>query len=204
MKNGQILQDIKILNSSATSSEWITKADYLRPENILIFENKLTEKTYTPNTMNANKQDDNLLNMKNFNSKLPLNSTIIGNTMSNSQNLSTSGDEQKMRNIFDIPGGSVAAGNPKNDDQLVKNLLITKNIFNNAIDSVYLTNNDKCGFFNVGGGSASGDVNNVLPIFGMYCVKWKRSNANNENESKFIINGIGKINFQISSHEYIV
>lgn len=71
-----------------------------------------------------------------------------------------------------------------------KNILLSKTVYNNALDSLYQTQNGRNGFINQGKG-LMGNVKNKT-IFGVYCVKWRRANSQKINESKFMINGVGK------------
>lgn len=71
-----------------------------------------------------------------------------------------------------------------------KNILVTKTIYNNASDSLYKTQNNRNGFINHDKGMLLMNKNRTL--FGVYCVIWRRADSHRINESKFIINGVGK------------
>lgn len=71
-----------------------------------------------------------------------------------------------------------------------KNILLSKTVYNNALDSLYQTQNGRNGFINQGKGLMGGTKNKLL--FGVYCVRWRRASSGKINESKFMINGVGK------------
>lgn len=111
--------------------------------------------------------------------------------------------------------GSGPGGDQLQKDDLTKNLAQVKNIYNHTIDCVQLTNNERNGFINAAlctqsatppvtapakarsvepsGGEAAVGVKEKVLIFGVYCIRWCRSSTPSLiNESKFVINGIGK------------
>lgn len=79
--------------------------------------------------------------------------------------------------------------NAKDDARMA---LISKTVYNKAIDSFQLT--DHCrGFLRDGSLSEN---NHLVPVFGVYCVRWRRSGCTEENESKLIVHGIGTVDMQ--------
>ncbi len=69
-------------------------------------------------------------------------------------------------------------------------MMISKTIYNKGIDSFQLT--DYCrGFLRDGSYSEADSM--VVPVFGVYCVRWRRSGSTDENETKLIVRGIGKL-----------
>ena len=90
-------------------------------------------------------------------------------------------DDLKIKSFVDLKSadeGAVPTNGP-----------ICRNIYNCAIDGVKLTNNERNGFVTAGI-CAEKDVSGR--IFGVYCVKWRRSGSSSVYESKFVINGIGE------------
>lgn len=159
----------------------------------------------------ADKYKSNLL------AKIPANSTIIGSTGAMSSNLMnrslTSGStvelagtpdakqhrlpgaiESPLATVADSASASIAASTRP----------AVKHVFNRAIDSFVLT--DHCrGFLrdkalsDVPAGDGAVATTPAWPIWGVYCVRWRRSGDPNapENESKFVVHGIGKGYFGI-------
>lgn len=125
-------------------------------------------------------------------SKIPINSTIIGSTTPMSTSLMN-------RSLTD------AAKPPKVDGQLlfpesnsVNDLAgvvaptsaraLVKTVYNRAIDSFVLSDHCK-GFLRE---KAIAETSGMSwPVFGVYCIRWRRSGSSAENESKFVIQGIG-------------
>ncbi len=73
---------------------------------------------------------------------------------------------------------------------------LVKNIYHEALGAVSLINEDgmqaKSGFFNCGFNAVNKQPSNAA-IFGVYCVKWRKSGSEAVCESKFIINGLGNV-----------
>lgn len=66
-----------------------------------------------------------------------------------------------------------------------------KLFYNKTMDAVHVSDKGR-GFFKRPP-TKVGDTNpGVFPLFGVYCVRWRRPGATEENESKFMINGIGE------------
>lgn len=108
-------------------------------------------------------------------------------------------------------GGTTTAEQQKDDFSKALQMQV-KNVYNRAIDCVQLTNNERNGFVNAtvssnggsgngsrgrsvepGGGGSEVAAGERTVVFGVYCVRWCRSSTPTIiNESKFVINGIGK------------
>lgn len=73
----------------------------------------------------------------------------------------------------------------------VKIALVSKTIYHKAIDSFQLTDYYR-GFLKDGSYS---DAVNSVPVFGVYCVRWRRTGCAEENETKVIVHGVGKFAF---------
>ena len=100
--------------------------------------------------------------------------------------------------------------NVNSDDKLQKinynNTLNTvKNIYNNALDAVDLVDENsvgKSGFFNCNFNILN-KPENASNVFGVYCLKWKKTGSTVENESKFAISGIEVVNPPINIYSYV-
>lgn len=71
---------------------------------------------------------------------------------------------------------------------------LVKHVHHKAIDAFVLSDHCK-GFLKE---NAVADGNLTLggwPVFGVYCIRWRRSNCSDENETKFVIQGIGEVFF---------
>lgn len=72
---------------------------------------------------------------------------------------------------------------------------VQRAFYNKTMDSLQVTEKGR-GFFKTVP-TKIGDTNPpMFPLFGVYCVRWRRPGASEENESKFLINGIGRFGFQ--------
>ncbi|XP_053673204.1 trafficking protein particle complex subunit 11 [Anopheles nili] len=111
-------------------------------------------------------------------------------------------------NDASLVASSKAGGPFAGDDQASR--VVTKTIFNCALDCVQLTNGERNGFINAqynrteqADGNTTG-TGQTLPIFGMYCVRWCRSRTPDVvNESKFVINGIEVIDPPLNLYCYL-
>lgn len=174
---------------------------------------QLPQQQFADDTTTADKYKSNLL------SKIPANSTIIGSTGAMSNNLmvrsvtelslQTAATTTPTTTTTDARSsmmGAVAAAlaGPNGGDGPLASAGATshatnpsvRNVFNRALDAFVLT--DHCrGFLRERAlpaectTAASGPV---WPIWGVYCVRWRRSGDPNatENESKFVVQGIGE------------
>lgn len=123
--------------------------------------------------------------------KIPINSTIVPNLKNVNQNpgmLNRSFSDMSKGKGSDLLTSSFNETIGAKDES--KTAMISKTIYNKAIDSFQLT--DYCrGFLKDGSYSKS---NNSGPVFGVYCVRWRRSGCTEENETKLIVHGIGMVN----------
>lgn len=68
---------------------------------------------------------------------------------------------------------------------------VQRSFYNKTIDALQATEIGR-GFFK-STPTKVGDTNPPMyPPFGVYCIRWRRPGATEENESKFLINGIGE------------
>ncbi|KAG4077438.1 hypothetical protein HA402_002865 [Bradysia odoriphaga] len=194
-KTGQTIKDIKILHANKTTAQWVS-ANHLQnadKENLLFQRIRNIDRPAHENATfpahNAEKDDrfkSNLL------SKIPINSTIVPNLMNTSQNRSFA-DMVKGKSS-DLLTSSFNENIAAKDD--AKTALISKTIYNKAIDSFQLT--DYCrGFLRDGSFS---EMNQTLPVFGVYCVRWRRSGCTEENETKLIVQGIEIVESPLNIH----
>lgn len=73
---------------------------------------------------------------------------------------------------------------------------LVKHVHHKAIDAFILSDHCK-GFLKE---NAIADGNSTVgswPVFGVYCIRWRRNNCTDENETKFVIQGIGEFFFQL-------
>lgn len=68
---------------------------------------------------------------------------------------------------------------------------VQKTFYNKTMDALHVS--ERCrGFFKNHPAKIGENSPAVFPLFGVYCVRWRRPGCAEENESKFLINGIGK------------
>jgi trafficking protein particle complex subunit 11 len=201
LKKDTKIEDVLTLNPIVNTLEWITKSSYLKKDNKLIFHRhaQLSEAPAPPSASDSlsrsgslRKSDDQVGFNKNLLSKIPSNATIIGanaNMLTTNSQMSSStsslGEDKSNLNIT----SDTESAKP-NEKDAANFLAITKNVYNKAIDGVHLTIGDSRGFFRACLDEPPHTQH--FPAFGIYCMKWKRSHTNDVNESKFIINGIGR------------
>lgn len=129
-------------------------------------------------------------------SKIPINSTIVGSTttlnsslmnrsMTDSSKAKTEGQLFPESTSFnDLAAAAVASAIAAPSARA-----LAKTVYNRAIDSFVLSDHCK-GFLRESALAETGGMS--WPVFGVYCIRWRRSGSSVENESKFIIQGIGK------------
>ena len=186
-----------MLRTNSSLHNWITLKEFESSKNqpAIKFNNKKIDKSmkYKTDTTSFNTQSgyiippaSNLFN-KNLLSKLPTNATIIGNSGSggvltnpNSSLLNTSittnSSDDEPKNKSDIES---------NDDNN-SSKIIPRLVYHKGIESFHPTGHLR-GFIK---GILLNENPGNLPIFGVYCIKWRRTNSQIENESKFVISGI--------------
>lgn len=68
---------------------------------------------------------------------------------------------------------------------------VHRSFYNKTMDALHVSEKGR-GFFK-STPTKIGDTNPPMhPLFGVYCIRWRRPGATEENESKFLINGIGQ------------
>lgn len=190
-KTGQKVKDIKILHASKSTAQWVGANDLQKADkqNVLMqrirnIDKPANEHASVP-AYNAEKDEKFKSNLL---SKIPINSTIVPNLMNTSQNpgvMNRSFSEMTKGKSSDLLTSSFNETIASKDES--KTALISKTIYNKAIDSFQLT--DYCrGFLKDGSFS---EANNAIPVFGVYCVRWRRSGCTEENETKLVVHGIG-------------
>lgn len=92
-------------------------------------------------------------------------------------------DSISSTNSIASEGGNSAPNDGSNASQ---NKPINKVIFKRAIDALQATGHCR-GFIK---GLPANEANQMPPIFGVYCIKWRRAGQKEEKESKFVISGI--------------
>lgn len=140
----------------------------------------------------AVRKEDNF--KTNLLSKIPINSTIIGSTNAMSTSLMSRSTVDQAKPIVD--GQLFPESNSVNDlaaaaaaSAPTSARALMKTVYNRAIDSFVLSDHCK-GFLKEKAIAESGGMS--WPVFGVYCVRWRRTGSNAENESKFVIQGIGE------------
>ncbi|KAH8240215.1 hypothetical protein KR032_012184 [Drosophila birchii] len=69
-----------------------------------------------------------------------------------------------------------------------ENLKTTRMVYNKALEAVQGTGH--CRGFIKGVYTLEPDRVSAVPIFGVFCIRWRRANGKEENESKFVISGL--------------
>lgn len=196
------------MRAHQTTVDWISSKDLLdEQKNGPFTKAKVSEKSlthdYTLKSVSRKpqyKSPDNLL------SKVPINATVTsggtilksgGSTPSTPLNQSISEDIGQIKSdtieVLSMSSSNLSlskvAGDGANANVLTSSILTTKNIYNNAMDAFHLTDHCK-GFLNKDCISTlMGNAGNNL---GVYCIRWRRSGNTAENETKLLVNGIGK------------
>lgn len=208
---GQNIRDVIILRAQQSTSDWITgkdamenrhKGPFSRVKSVdkADFKAKIVKLPTKP----LYKSPDNLL------SKVPINATVT----SGGQVLKTAGSLTPLNtsfsedsNVFRNDGIEVMtmSSSTLNLSKLVseptpRNILTTKNIYNTALDAFHLTDHCK-GFLNkdsISTLSSSGENN-----LGVYCIRWRRSGTNAENETKLLVNGLEIVDAPLNIYCYL-
>lgn len=186
---GDKLQDVIILRSQRTSAEWITNKDYLEDAHKGLFPKSKADQAIAADIKAKPaaklhqkplyKSPDNLL------AKIPINTSIMNTSFEDDLNQSIDEDVKLM---------TLGINNLNKTSNESRNILATKNIYNSALDGFYLTDHCKgfikkeciSAFINTKG------LNNLMDNhLGIYCLRWRRTNSNAENETKLLVNGLG-------------
>lgn len=199
------------MHAHQASNQWLTKNDFLNAKNLknsgpqFAHRNSITRPTTeSPLLSNsalaaATRKEDKFKN--NLLAKIPINSTIVGSStsiLSSSQMSRSSEQDKKTKFPTDIGLNNSFHESISSNDLMASTIspmqttassvrALVKNVYNKAVDSFTLSDHCK-GFLK---DMAIADSNGGWPVFGVYCVRWRRSCSTEENESKFVIQGIG-------------
>lgn len=150
------------------------------------------------------KAPDNLL------SKVPINATVT----SGGQILKTPGTSTPMNTsindeltvpksegieVMSMSSSTLNLSKMAGGDASARSVLTNKNIYNTALDAFHLTDHCK-GFLNkdcVGTALTSNETN-----LGVYCIRWRRTGTNAENETKLLVNGLEIIDAPLNIYCY--
>lgn len=214
-KSGDQVEEIRLLCPISSSTEWLTKEKFNNSKTTLTFRkhrqnksnhsDKFITPVLTPSGQTDN--DDGQYN-KNLLSKLPTNSTIIGpSSLSNSQMFSLNivapneqgnkPDDLLLSTSNSLTMSTSLTGLNQTIDNKMFNDCNVKSIYHQTTDAVNLIEENR-GFFKKIFPHDSGTV----PIFGVYCIRWRRSGFSEENESKFVISGVEVIEPPINMYCY--
>lgn len=163
------------------SNDWLNKETFLNddPNKSMFTPNKNSSEVSQSNTNTLQNAKESV---ENFSKNLLSTETSTGPTLSTTNKTGkTSTDSLMTKSDENVP----VTGS--------KNILLSKTVYNNALDSLYQTQHGRNGFINQGKGLMGGTKNKLL--FGVYCVRWRRTGSGKVNESKFMINGVGKSQF---------
>lgn len=189
---GEKLQDVIILRSQRTSAEWLTNKDYLEDVHKGLFPRAKVDKAIATDTKTKPatklhqkplyKSPDNLL------AKIPINPSVMNTSFEDDLNQTIDEDAKLM---------ALGNANLNKTSSEGRTVLAAKNIYNSALDGFYLTDHCKgfikkeciSAFINTKG------LNNLMDNhLGIYCIRWRRTNSNAENETKLLVNGLGNCN----------
>lgn len=198
--------DVRLLHAEETTNDWITRADYQqRKLNKNLFGHVKQPSQIIHSTeinaqlVNLNKSgEDNF--RSNLLSKIPINSTIVDTLTSPSaqaMNRSITDDLKISSNLLAISSNDLT-GTQDNQNTMVNDVPMQgpKTIYNNAIDAFTMIDKRK-GFLltnsiNTASNSSKTSSGQNSAIIGIYCVRWRRSGELAENETKLIVNCVGK------------
>ncbi|XP_055625411.1 trafficking protein particle complex subunit 11 isoform X2 [Toxorhynchites rutilus septentrionalis] len=214
LRQSSRFEDLRLLNPTNCTRDWITQGDYLNNDVQLKFNRSRTPDHSASGAATTSRLPPDDQFNRSLLAKLPTNATIIG------MMTSSTGSAEDFK-IKSLP----SSDQPKDD--FSKSLAQVKNIYNQAIDCVQLTNNERNGFINAtistsstngamvtrgrssepgnsGTADTSGDNGDRNLIFGVYCVRWSRSSSPNViNESKFVISGIEVVDPPLNIYCYL-
>lgn len=184
------MKDIKILHANQSTSQWIGANDLQKvdKQNVLLQRIRNIDKPATEHvTLPAYNVEKDEKYKSNLLSKIPINSTIVPNLMNASGVMNRSFSDMSKVKSSDLLTSSFNETIGTKDES--KTAMISRTVYNKAIDSFQLT--DYCrGFLKDGSFSES---NNLVPVFGVYCVRWRRSGCTEENETKLVVHGMGTL-----------
>lgn len=198
------------MHANQTTQEWLTRADYQQRKNQKQIFNHVKQKLNISENVLQQSQpiaskntDENYRN--NLLAKIPINSTIIGSSnlltspINTPMNRSFTDDFKLSQNVVigndtsSIGSGTDCSGSIASIGMAIMTKA-PKTIYNSAIDAFTLFENRR-GFLNtISVNLAISQATAIItqPIVGVYCVRWRRTGETNENETKLIVNCVGK------------
>lgn len=199
---GEKVCDVRLLHAEQTTQDWVSRHDYQQQKTQkktfgLVKQPpklKISEINFHLGSA-AKSGEDNF--RSNLLSKIPINSTIVDSLASPAQAMNRSFNEDFKNTINPL----TASTSDLNSTQDSLNTTISdvpiqgpKTLYNNAIDAFSMVDKRK-GFLltnSINTGNSSTTVSANQPIVGVYCVRWRRSGEVLENETKLVINSVGK------------
>lgn len=177
---GDNIEDIILLRSNVCTPDWVTQNNFEQSrDNLPLFTR--FRKAARRETKSAIKVENSNAVTKNLNTKSSTNAAIFGGNLSSSQ-------ISNMSNSLTSEDGKLLADDVAyKDSNHVDTKAVTKVVYNRAKDALQATGHCR-GF--IKGISLYESASNLVPFFGVYCIKWRRTGYKDENESKFIISGI--------------
>ncbi|XP_014094230.3 trafficking protein particle complex subunit 11 isoform X1 [Bactrocera oleae] len=211
-RNRDKLEDIIVLRTNAASSDWSTAKDFERTKSGDM-PSELFSRSRHARKLSAikNLQRDAVAGVasdivasthmnKHLMSKIPNNMTIINNSAgstnsllaaNNSMTASGSSFDEKFNSIsLEVTDGVDSAATQSASARALN----TRVVFNKAIEAIQVTGHCR-GFFKrivtaEPETQATTTTIQQQPNFGVYCIRWRRSGHKEENESKFLIQGL--------------
>ncbi|XP_064547367.1 trafficking protein particle complex subunit 11 [Drosophila montana] len=199
---GDQLESVIVLRTNATLQDWTTARDLERSKSEESVPNKFVSRQQKPQIATGQVRDApsqapnaalNPYMSKSLLAKIPTTMTIINNSPGMSSALQLSNAGIMTNSIHSDDGklsltGAEDAGTalPVKGQDAPKSMRV---IYNKALEAVQATGH--CRGFIKGVytlDSAAGSA--TTPRFGVFCIRWRRAGAKEENESKFIISGL--------------
>lgn len=197
---GDQLESVIVLRTNATLQDWTTARDLERSKSEESVPNKFVSRQQKPQMATGQVGDApsqapnaalNPYMSKSLLAKIPTTMTIINNSPGSALQLSNAGimsnsihsDDGKL-SLTGAEDASTAL--PAAGQDAPKSMRV---IYNKALEAVQATGH--CRGFIKGVytlDSAAGAT--ATPRFGVFCIRWRRAGAKEENESKFIISGL--------------
>lgn len=179
-----------MLRATQTTQNWLNPKDYKEQKtNKVIFSSNPPQTRENPRSRTPQPQNDDPFR-SNLLSKIPMNSTIIG-----SANLLASPTGTPMNRSF-VEDQKLNQNEPNGDSAMiaVTTSKSPKFVYSNAIDAFTMIENRK-GFLNTSAINLASNLQTIQlqeAIVGVYCVRWRRTGGKIENETKLLVNCIGK------------
>lgn len=209
---GQKIRDVIILRANQTSVDWIESKEFLQGKSpkALFAKSKTPDRIVAPDfklkggpkilQKPVYKTPDNLLSKISINATVTSGGNVLKPTGSNTPlNQSFNEDLQTPKSdgleVMTMSNSNLNLNKLAGESQPnASNILTTKIVYTNAIDAFHLTDHCK-GFLNkdcIGTLAAAQGSGQAL---GVYCIKWRRTGTTAENETKLLVNGIGRYFF---------